>query len=84
VSPGPNATREATARQIRTPYQLHHGDADTVVVLALDRTLDGILTSIGTTHELNVYPGYTHEQMAADPAMLERVRAWYRTHGVLP
>jgi acetyl esterase/lipase len=84
VSPGPNATREATARQIRTPYQLHHGDADMVVVLAQDRTLDSILTSTGVTHELIVYPGYSHEQMAADPTMLERVRAWYRTHGVLP
>ena len=84
VSPGPNATRDATARAIRTPYQIHHGDSDVVVALALDRTLDGILTQNGVTHELNVYPGYTHEQMAADPIMLERVRAWYRTHGVLP
>jgi dienelactone hydrolase len=41
---GPNATRSAVAASIRTPYQLHHGDADTVVNIALDQELDRILT----------------------------------------
>jgi dienelactone hydrolase len=80
---GPNATRATAAAMIRTPYQLHHGDADVVVSLALDQALDRILTSNGVPHELRVYPGFTHEQMALDPAMLERVRAWYVAHGVL-
>jgi len=81
---GPNATRAAVAAEIRTPYQLHHGDADTVVGIGLDRTLAGILDANRTPHELREYPGYTHEQMALDSNMLERVREWYRNYGVLP
>ena len=80
---GPNATRTTTAALIRTPYQLHHGDADTVVLLAQDQNLDGILTAQGVPHELRVYAGYTHEQMALDATMLERVRAWYQALGAL-
>jgi dienelactone hydrolase len=80
---GPNATRAAVAAQIRTPYQIHHGDADTVVSLALDQELDRILTTNTVAHELKVYPGFTHEQMALDAVMLERVRAWYTLQGVL-
>ena len=80
---GPNATRTAAATAIRTPYQLHHGDADNVVNVSLDRTLEGILAGSGVPHELIVYPAYTHEQMALDATMLERVREWYRAHGVL-
>jgi dienelactone hydrolase len=79
---GPNATRTAVAAAIRTPYQLHHGDADSVVNISLDRTLDGILAGSGTPHVLFVYPAYTHEQMALDTTMLARVRDWYATHGV--
>jgi dienelactone hydrolase len=84
VSPGPNATRETTARQIRIPYQLHHGDQDTTVAISQDRALDQILTEIGAVHELIVYPGYSHSAIAHDATMLERVREWYRAHGVLP
>jgi predicted esterase len=80
---GPNATRLATAEQIRTPYQLHHGTDDTVVRLALDQALRDVLRANGVPHELRVYTGYDHREIAADAAMLERVRQWYRTHGVL-
>jgi acetyl esterase/lipase len=80
---GPNATRAQVAAAIRTPYQLHHGDADTVVRLELDQTLQGILEANATLHELHVYPGFTHEQMALDATMLGRVRDWYRARGVL-
>jgi acetyl esterase/lipase len=80
---GPNATRAGVAAAIRTPYQLHHGDADVVVDVALDRTLDSILAANATAHELVVYPGFTHEQIALDATMLARVREWYRLHGVL-
>ncbi|WP_117210973.1 alpha/beta hydrolase family protein [Allorhizocola rhizosphaerae] len=83
VSDGPYATKPAAAEQIVTPYQLHHGDADTVVRLALDQTLDGILTANGTPHQLHVYAGYDHQRITTDPTMLARVRAWYQTHGVL-
>jgi len=81
---GANATRTSAAAAIRTPYQLHHGDADTVVALALDQTLEGLLAANRTAHELRVYTGYTHEQVALDTLMLERVREWYRNYGVLP
>jgi dienelactone hydrolase len=83
VSPGPNATTADAAAQIRTPYQLHHGDQDTVVVLALDQSLDQILTDHAVEHELIVYTGYDHQEIAADPGMLAEVRAWYRRYGVL-
>ncbi len=83
VSDGPNATKPAAAQLIVTPYQLHHGDADQVVALAQDRTLDGILTANGVPHELNVYAGYDHAMMAFDAGMLARVRTWYQNHGVL-
>jgi len=83
VSSGPNATKPAAAQQIRTPYQLHHGDADQVVPLALDQTLDGILAGNGVPHVLHVYAGYDHQRMAFDATMLARVRTWYQTHGVL-
>jgi predicted esterase len=79
---GPNATRTATAAAIRTPYQMHHGDADVVVTLALARQLESILAANGVPHELRVYPGYAHEPMALDAVMFEHVRAWYQAHGV--
>lgn len=80
---GPNATRLVTAARIRTPYQLHHGDADTVVDVSLDRALSDVLTTSRTVHELYVHPGYSHDAIATDAAMLERVRDWYRAKGVL-
>jgi len=83
VSQGTNATQASAAEGITVPYQIHHGDQDVVVPLAFDRALDSILTGRGARHELHVYPGYSHEQMAADPAMLDRVRDWYTTFGVL-
>jgi hypothetical protein len=79
---GVNATRVSAAMHIRTPYQLHHGDADNVVDVALDRTLDGILTASGTRHQLVVYPAFDHDDIALDATMLARVRLWYRAHGV--
>ena len=80
---GPNATRAQVAAAIRTPYQMHHGDADTVVRLELDQSLQEILDANATSHELHVYAGFTHEQIALDATMLGRVREWYRTHGIL-
>jgi acetyl esterase/lipase len=80
---GPNATRLATAEHIRTPYQLHHGTDDTVVRPELDRALRDVLRANRVPHELRMYTGYDHREIAADAGMLERVRQWYRTHGVL-
>jgi dienelactone hydrolase len=83
VSPGVNATQAAAAENITTPYQLHHGDQDMVVPLAFDRALDSILTARGARHELHVYAGFGHEDVAADARMFDRVRDWYTTFGVL-
>ncbi len=80
---GPNATRAAVASRIRTPYQLHHGDADTVVDLVLDQDLARLLDTNNVAHGLTIYPGYTHSQISLDATVLERVRAWYTLHGVL-
>ena len=80
---GPNAPRASVAGRIRTPYQLHHGDADTVVSLSLDQNLSRLLSTSQVPHALITYPGYTHEQMALGAVMLERVRAWYTLQGVI-
>jgi dienelactone hydrolase len=74
---------EAQVRSIRAPYQMHHGDRDTTVALALDQRLDGILQSIGVPHELHVYPGADHDDVPRDAVVLGRIRAWYTAHGVL-
>jgi predicted esterase len=69
-------------RGVRTPYQLHHGDADRVVPLSYDQRFDSLLTAIGAPHELNVYPGADHLAVGRSPLMLERVYAWYSAHGM--
>ena len=73
---------ESQARAIRTPYQLHHGDADIVVPLVQDQRLEGILSADAVPHELFVYPGATHEDVAQSPTVLTRVRSWYAAHGM--
>jgi dienelactone hydrolase len=72
----------AQARGIRTPYQIHHGAADTTVPLSMDERLDSLLTSLGVPHELDVYPGVDHGGMRRDPLMLQRVHDWYAAHGI--
>lgn len=74
---------EAQGRAIRTPYQMHHGERDFVVALAADQRLDLLLTGSGTPHELLVYPGAEHNDVAFDLAILQLVRGWYVKHGVL-
>lgn len=76
------APSEAQGRAIRTPYQMHHGDRDVVVALAADQRLSSLFEATGITHELHVYPGADHDDVAFDAAVLDRVRAWYARHGV--
>jgi dienelactone hydrolase len=73
---------DSQARAIRTPYQLHHGDADIVVPLAQDQRLDSILQAGAVPHALFVYPGATHNDVAQDQTVLTRVRSWYAAHGM--
>jgi dienelactone hydrolase len=70
------------ARTIQVPYQMHHGDADTVVPLSYDQRLDSVLTSIGTAHQLIVYPGAEHLDVRFSPVMLAHVHDWYAAHGM--
>lgn len=90
------ATSSALARQITTPYQLHHGTHDCTVVYATGQRLDTILTEVGTAHEFHPYeypgtctcpsdPGVCADHMliADDTTMWDRVRAWYAAHGLL-
>ena len=80
-NPGPGPT-ETQGRAIRTPYQMHHGDQDAVVALSADQRLAEMLTIAGTVHELVIYPGFDHDDVAFDATMLERVRAWYARHAL--
>lgn len=82
-APESSATTADVAAMIITPYQLHHGDADVVVDLGLDENLRDLLEASGVPNELHVYGAYTHAEIALDPLMFERVRAWYQEHGVL-
>jgi dienelactone hydrolase len=86
VSDGPNATHPDTAARIVTPFQVHHSEADTTVPIAFADRLVSILAAHRAAYDYHVaeYTGYSHAQMALDPPMLERVRAWYQEHGVLP
>jgi hypothetical protein len=54
------------------------------VPLALDQALAAQLAANPTPHQLLVYPGVTHPQMATDAGMLATVRLWYQQHGLLP
>ncbi|WP_239489876.1 S9 family peptidase [Luteitalea sp. TBR-22] len=67
------------ARRIRAPYQWHHGLLDYAVPFLLDRRLDAVLTA---PHEGYLYPRFRHAEVAADPLVLSRIRAWYTTHGL--
>ncbi|MBK7079083.1 MAG: dienelactone hydrolase family protein [Myxococcales bacterium] len=80
----PAAPTSALAAAIDAPYQLHHGDADTVVPIALDRALAALLAAGQVDSAFVAYPGYSHSAIPLDSTMLARVRTWYQDHGVLP
>jgi dienelactone hydrolase len=82
ASPIGPAPVDSQVARLRTPYQLHHGDADVVVALALDQRLASLLRARGAEHELLVYPGAAHNDVAQDAIVLSRVRAWYVAHGL--
>ena len=69
----------AQARRITTPYQWHHGLLDYGVPFLLDKRLDSVLTA---PHEGYLYRRLHHAEVAADPEVLARVRAWYTAHGM--
>lgn len=69
----------AEARRIRAPYQWHHGLLDHAVPFLLARRLDSVLTA---PHEGHLYLRLRHAEVATDPEVLARVRAWYTAHGM--
>ena len=80
---GPGAAPvDSQVLAIRAPYQMHHGERDAVVALALDQRLDAVLAARGVTHELIVHAGADHDDVALSPVVLEQVRRWYAAHGM--
>lgn len=75
------APNENQVRAIRTPYQLHHGDADPVVPLLADQRLADVLRTGGVSHELHVYAGVGHA-IPRDGLLLGRIQAWYAAYGL--
>ena len=67
------------ARRIQAPYQWHHGLLDYAVPFLLDRRFDSVLTA---PHEGHLYRRLRHAEVATDPEVLSRVRAWYTAHGM--
>ena len=79
IGPAPS---EAQAQNVRTPYQLHHGDQDVVVSITQDQRFDAILTANLVPHEFHVYAGADHDDVATSPTVLARIRAWYAANQV--
>lgn len=77
------APTESEIANIRAPYQMHHGDRDFVVPLIADQLFATALRNRGVTHELVTYPGAGHDDVRLNPAVLDRIRAWYQSKGVL-
>ena len=75
--PAPSAEQ---ARRIRTPYQWHHGLLDFAVPFLLDERFDRV---VGGVHEGYIYRRLRHAEVAEDPTVLKRVKAWYAAHGLL-
>ncbi|HTT68913.1 MAG TPA: hypothetical protein VMF70_12880 [Gemmatimonadales bacterium] len=67
---------------IRTPYQTHHGDADSTVALSFELRLDSLFTALGVEHVLYVYPGLGHNDVRWLPLVLQRVHDRYAAHGM--
>ena len=69
-------------RNIHIPYQMHHGDADPVVPIAMARLMAETLASTGVIYELAVYAGADHDDVSNNSEVLERIRAWFVRHGL--
>jgi dienelactone hydrolase len=73
---------DTQVRNIRVPYQLHHGELDALVPLASAQRFADTLRATGVPYELHVYGGAQHNDVARSDTMFSRVRAWYVTHGL--
>ena len=77
---GPTESEIAT---IRAPYQIHHGARDFTVPLIADELFAAALRRRGVINELLTYPAAGHDDVSLDPAVFDRILAWYRNKGVL-
>ena len=77
------APTEAQIATIRAPYQIHHGTDDFVVPLLADQLFAAALSARGIDHELIVHPGIDHVEVSVSTTVLDRIRDWYRSKGVL-
>jgi dienelactone hydrolase len=68
------------ARRIHIPYQWHHGLLDFAVPFLLDQRFD---RALGGDHEGYIYRRLNHAEVAEDPTVLKRIKAWYAAHGVV-
>jgi dienelactone hydrolase len=73
---------ETQVRNIRLPYQLHHGELDALVPLASAQRFADTLRAIGVPNELYVYAGAQHNDVSRNDTMFGRVRTWYAAHGM--
>ncbi len=69
----------AQAQRIQVPYQWHHGLLDYAVPFLFDRLFDSVLTA---PHDGYLYPRLNHAEIATNPEVLSRVRAWYTLYGM--
>jgi dienelactone hydrolase len=74
---------ESEIATIRAPYQIHHGERDFSVPLVADELFAAALRRRGVVNELLTYPGAGHDDVRLDPVVFNRIRAWYRSKGVL-
>jgi dienelactone hydrolase len=74
---------ESEIANIRAPYQMHHGERDDSVPLVADELFAAALRRRGVVNELLTYPGAGHDDISLDPAVLNLIRGWYRSKGVL-
>jgi dienelactone hydrolase len=77
------APTESQIAGIRAPYQMHHGDRDLIVPVVADQLFDSALRGRGVSHQLLIYAGAGHDDLRFDPIVLDRIRTWYRSNGVL-
>ena len=78
--PAPTASQVAG---VRLPYQMHHGDRDSVVPLAAEQQFAAALAARGVEHDLRIYPGAGHGDVSTNVTVLDRTREWFRSKGVL-
>jgi dienelactone hydrolase len=77
-----SATQLRQTNNIVTPFQIHHGVQDTIILFESAMRFDSILQANKVPHQLYSYPNYGHMELMQDSVMLERIKAWYTQYGL--